>query len=146
MKSDEMAAKMRLGECFHELRALQGAYIVIRVDGRSFSRLTERTCEKPFDTGFHRQMTDAAKAVLTSLHGSYAHAQSDEISILLPHATNLFDREVEKPVSVAASSAAAILGEQATMRSRARARPRGALPVAPILKRPSASVGRSTEG
>jgi tRNA(His) guanylyltransferase len=109
MKSDEMDAKMRLGECFHELRALQGAYIVIRVDGRSFSRLTERTCVKPFDTEFHRKMTDAAKAVLTSLHGAYAHTQSDEISILLPHATNLFDREVEKLVSVAASSATASL-------------------------------------
>src|SRR5262245_9359657 len=100
---------MRQGECFHELRVLPGAYIVIRVDGRSFSRLTERICEKPFDTGFHHKMMDAAKAVLTSLHGSYAHAQSDEISVLLLHSIVLFDRGVEKLVSIAASAAAASL-------------------------------------
>lgn len=107
MKSDELDAKMRQGEYFHQLRALQGAYIIIRVDGRSFSRLTERICEKPFDASFHHKMTDAAKAMVASLQGSYAHAQSDEISVLLPHSTSLFDREVEKLVSIAASSVTA---------------------------------------
>jgi tRNA(His) 5'-end guanylyltransferase len=100
---------MREGECFQGLRALPGTYVVVRVDGRSFSRLTERVCEKPFDAGFHHRMTEAAKAVLTSLHGAYAHTQSDEISVLLPASSSLFDREVEKLVSIAAGAASASL-------------------------------------
>ena len=109
MRSDELDEKMRKGEYFHGLRVLQGTYIVVRVDGRSFSRLNERVCEKPFDEGFHRKMTEAAKAILASLHAVYAHTQSDEISILLPLSSDLFDREVEKLVSIAAASGSAAL-------------------------------------
>jgi tRNA(His) guanylyltransferase len=109
MKNDELEAKMREGEYFHGLRAIAGTYVIVRVDGRSFSRLTERRCEKPFDAGFHRKMTETAKALVTSLQAAYAHAQSDEISVLLPHGSMLFDREVEKLVSIAASAAGASL-------------------------------------
>lgn len=109
MRSDELEARMRQGEYFHGLRALPGAHVVVRVDGRSFSRFTEKRCEKPFDAGFHRKMTDTARALVTSLQASYAHAQSDEISVLLPHSTMLFDREVEKLVSIAAGCASASL-------------------------------------
>ncbi len=109
MRSDELDAKMREGEYFHGLRVLAGTYIVVRVDGRSFSRLTERVCEKPFDAGFHEKMVEAAKAILVSLQAVYAHTQSDEISVLLPLSTTLFDREVEKLVSIGAASGSATL-------------------------------------
>ncbi|MBK8256119.1 MAG: tRNA 5'-guanylyltransferase [Polyangiaceae bacterium] len=109
MKSDELDEKMRAGEIFHNLRALNGTFIVVRVDGRSFSRLTGRICEKPFDHGFHHKMTEAAKAVLTTLDGVYAHTQSDEISVLLAQNASHFDRGVEKLVSIAASAATASL-------------------------------------
>lgn len=109
MKIAELEARMRRGEYFHGLRALDGMYIVVRVDGRSFSRLTERTCEKPFDAKFHQRMTETAKALLTSLQGTYAYTESDEISVLLPRDTDLFDREVEKLVSIAAGAASANL-------------------------------------
>jgi tRNA(His) 5'-end guanylyltransferase len=49
VKADDFEARMRLGECFHTLRVPPGAFIVIRADGRSFSRLAERLAEKPFD-------------------------------------------------------------------------------------------------
>jgi tRNA(His) 5'-end guanylyltransferase len=81
--------------------------MVVRVDGRSFSRLTERTCEKPFDARFHQRMTETAKALMTSLQGVYAYTESDEISVLLPRDADLFDREVEKLVSIAAGAASA---------------------------------------
>lgn len=109
MKLAELEARMRRGEYFHGLRVLEGMYIVVRVDGRSFSRLTERTCEKPFDARFHQRMTEAAKALLTSLQGTYAYTESDEISVLLPRDADLFDREVEKLVSIAAGAASAHL-------------------------------------
>lgn len=48
MNSDEFETKMREREYFHSLRILPGLWPIIRVDGRSFSKLTE-TLEKPFD-------------------------------------------------------------------------------------------------
>lgn len=107
MKIAELEARMRRGEYFHALRVLEGMYVVVRVDGRSFSRLTERTCEKPFDAKFHHRMTETAKALLESLQGTYAYTESDEISVLLPRDADLFDREVEKLVSIAAGAASA---------------------------------------
>ena len=115
MKLAELEARMRRGEYFHGLRVPDGMFAVLRVDGRSFSRLTERICEKPFDPKFHEWMTATAKALLVSLHGRYAYTESDEISVLLPREAGLFDREVEKLVSIAAGSASAnmslLLGE-----------------------------------
>ena len=109
MRSDERDESMRKGAYCHVLRVLHGRYIVVRVDGRSFLRLTERVFEKAFDLKFHEKMVEAAKAILVSLHAVYAHTQSDEISVLLPHSTTLFDREVEKLVSIAAASGSATL-------------------------------------
>ena len=100
---------MRAGECFHALKVPPGTFIVVRVDGRSFSRLTERLTEKPFDTGFHEHMLAAATGLLETLGASFAYTESDEISVLLPRASALFDREVEKLVSIASARAAAVM-------------------------------------
>lgn len=107
MKADLLEARMRAGECYHSLKVPPGAWIVVRVDGRSFSRLTERRAEKPFDAAFHGHMVAAAQGLLESLHARYVYTESDEISVLLPRETELFDREVEKLCSVSAARAAA---------------------------------------
>jgi len=107
VKASEFEARMRAGECFHSLRVPPGAYIVVRVDGRSFSRFTETHCQKPFDSEFNGWMVLAAKALLTELHARYVYTESDEISALLPRESELFDREVEKLTSIAAATASA---------------------------------------
>jgi tRNA(His) guanylyltransferase len=107
MRNDEIEARMRAFEYFHSLRALPGAWIVLRVDGRSFTRLTRETFEKPFDVRFQVLMVKAAERLLTELAGLYAYTESDEISVLLPQHTQLFDREIEKLVSVSAGLASA---------------------------------------
>ncbi len=109
MKTDDLETRMRAGECFHALRVPPGAFIVVRADGRSFSRLTERLTDKPFDDRFHQHMIAAATGLLETLGGTYAYTESDEISVLLPRASALFDREVEKLVSISAARAAAVL-------------------------------------
>jgi tRNA(His) 5'-end guanylyltransferase len=109
MKADDLESRMRRGECFHALRAPPDTFIVIRADGRSFSRLTERLAEKPFDRAFHEKMVRTAAALLQSLHASYVYTESDEISALLPRSAELFDREVEKLVSISAARASATL-------------------------------------
>src|SRR5262249_15916256 len=57
------------------------------------------------DARFHQLMCETAEALLTELGAAYAYTESDEISVLLPRETELFDREVEKLVSISASIA-----------------------------------------
>lgn len=92
MKSDKLDDRMRRLEYFHSLVVLPGLYSIVRVDGRSFTKLT-RGMEHPFDEAFHLCMVATAKALLIELGGLYAFTESDEISILLPRNTDLFGRE-----------------------------------------------------
>lgn len=105
MNRNTFEKRMRELEYFHGLRALPGAWIVVRVDGHSFSRFTAARYQKPFDETLHEQMVATASALLTQLQGSYAFTESDEISVLLRPQWDLFDREVEKVVSISASIA-----------------------------------------
>jgi tRNA(His) 5'-end guanylyltransferase len=106
MKTDELEDRMRAMECFHSLRLMDGVFPIIRVDGRSFSRLTEAKFEKPFDARFHEAMLLTAEALLKETRAIYAYTESDEISLVCPKEWDFFDRELEKIVSVTASIAA----------------------------------------
>jgi tRNA(His) 5'-end guanylyltransferase len=105
MNPDDFEQRMRSLEYFHDLRVLPGTWPVLRLDGRSFSRLTEARFEKPFDPRFHELMCQTTEALLTELGATYGYTESDEISLLLPNASDAFDRSVEKLVSIAASIA-----------------------------------------
>ncbi|GAA1900402.1 tRNA(His) guanylyltransferase Thg1 family protein [Actinomadura bangladeshensis] len=103
----DLESRMRAREWFHSLTLLPGAWTVVRVDGRSFSRFTETRFDKPFDPHFSALMADTAKALLSDLGGRYAYTESDEISVVLDPSFDLFGREVEKLVSMSASIATA---------------------------------------
>jgi len=105
MNPDDFEQRMRALEYFHELRVLPGTWPVLRLDGRSFSRFTETRFEKPFDIRFHDLMCQTTEALVTELGAVYGYTESDEISLLLPNSSELFDRSVEKLVSIAASIA-----------------------------------------
>lgn len=105
MQKPSLEDRMREREYFHGLRLLPGAWTVVRVDGRGFTRFTAERFEKPFDPRFRDLMVTAARALLVELQGLYAYTESDEISLLLPPAWDLFDREVEKLVSLSAGIA-----------------------------------------
>ncbi len=107
MKLETLDARMRTMEYFHQVRLLPGAWAIVRVDGRAFSRLTAEHFEKPFDGRFHEHMLKTAEALLTEFEGLYVYTESDEISFLLPRAWSQFDREWEKLVSLAAGVASA---------------------------------------
>jgi tRNA(His) guanylyltransferase len=108
MKTDDLEASMRELEWFHGLRALPGTWIVLRVDGRSFTTLTEDAFDKPFDERFHHIMLAVAERLLVELNGLFAYTESDEASVLLRPDTELFNREVEKLVSISAGIASAV--------------------------------------
>lgn len=107
MDSDSFDKKMRSLEYFHNLRLLPGAWVVIRVDGRSFSKFTEPRFDKPFDLKFHQMMAATAEALLQELQGIYAYTESDEISLLCAPAWDFCDRSLEKIVSISAGIASA---------------------------------------
>ncbi len=107
MDSDLFERRMRELEYFHALRLLPGTWTVVRVDGRGFSRVTEQAFEKPFDPRFHQLMVGTATTLLQELNALYAYTESDEISVLCPRAWDMFDRELEKIVSVTAGIASA---------------------------------------
>jgi tRNA(His) guanylyltransferase len=107
MRPDELEQYMRELECFHSLRFLPGAWLILRLDGRGFSRFTESRFEKPFDLHFHEGMVQTAQTILEELQGLYAYTESDEISVLFPRDWSLFDRELEKAVSISAGVASA---------------------------------------
>ena len=96
MRPDEFEGRMRALEVFHALRLPPGSWVILRLDGRGFSRFTESRFEKPFDARFHDGMVQVARAVLEDLQGLYAYTESDEVSVLLPPGWDLFDRELEK--------------------------------------------------
>jgi tRNA(His) guanylyltransferase len=122
MRPDDFEARMRRLECFHALRCPDGAWAVLRLDGRGFTRFTEQHCQKPFDDRFHGWMVAAARAVFEDFGGVYAYTESDEISVLLRPGADLFDRKLEKLVSVSAGIASAAFthacGEPAHFDSR----------------------------
>ena len=107
MRPDEFERRMRALECFHTLRFVPGAWLILRLDGRGFSRLTESRFEKPFDPRFHDAMVQTAQVDLEDLQGLYAYTESDEISVLFSRDWALFDRELEKVVSISAGLASA---------------------------------------
>lgn len=122
MEPKSFDTQMRELEYFHSLRLLPGAWAIIRVDGRSFSKFTAERFEKPFDIKFHELMVQTTEALLMELDGIYAFTESDEISILLPPDWALFDRSLEKAVSISAGIASSQfsckIGEPATFDSR----------------------------
>lgn len=106
MNNDLFESKMRSLEYFHNLKLLPETYTVIRVDGRSFSNFTYNSkFDKPFDLTFHSWMIETTKALVNELGGIYGYTESDEISILFPTDWDLFNRSVEKLVSISASIA-----------------------------------------
>ena len=123
MRTDEVEGRQRAREWFHTLTLPPGAWTIVRVDGRGFSRFTGQHFDKPFDPRFSQLMVDTAQAMLTEFGARYAYTESDEISILLDPSRQLFGRGVEKIVSISAGFASAVFthgdGEPAHFDSRA---------------------------
>lgn len=118
----EREARQRQRETFSSLRLLPGAWTVLRLDGRAFTKFTAERFAKPFDSRFRDLMVEAACALFQDFVGVYACTHSDEISVAFPPGWNLFDRRVEKLASVSAAVVSAAftrsLGEAVHFDSR----------------------------
>lgn len=111
MKFDELDDRMRVFETAHDLCVLPGLYMVARLDGRSFTRLTKEVhqFEAPFDARFRDLMLATAEHLMTGcgFHVVYGYTQSDEISLLFAREENGFQRKLRKLHSILSGEASA---------------------------------------
>lgn len=111
MKFDDLDAKMRVYEQSLDQIIPPENYLVARLDGRSFTRLTKDVCrfETPFDERFNKMMVETVKWVMadTGMEIIYGYTQSDEISLLFAKDAQVFGRKVRKLNSILAGAASA---------------------------------------
>lgn len=126
MNFDDLDERMRVYETAHDLCVLPGMFMVARLDGRGFTRLTkgprrrENTLTRepldephrfdaPFDARFSELMVHTVRHLMerTGFAFTYGHTHSDEMSLLFPLADASFGRKLRKLVSVLAGEASA---------------------------------------
>jgi tRNA(His) guanylyltransferase len=125
MKFDDLDKRMRCFETAHDLCVLPGLFIVARVDGRGFTRLTKEVhrFDAPFDSRFRDHMVATVQHLMgCGFRAVYGYTQSDEISLLLHREETAFERKLRKYDSVLAAEASACfslrLGAHATFDCR----------------------------
>lgn len=110
MKFDDFDKRMRVYEESVDQTILQEFYLVARLDGRNFSRLTKEICdfEAPFDERFRDMMIATVKKLMNcGFRVIYGYTESDEISLLFHKDENAFGRKVRKYNSILAGMASA---------------------------------------
>jgi tRNA(His) guanylyltransferase len=102
MKLEELDLRMRTFEPFRSLHIQPGAWTIIRLDGRAFTRFTAHRFAKPFDENLRDAMIEASISLLRDFQGIYAFTFSDEISVVFAPNWKIFSGRIEKLVSVSA--------------------------------------------
>ena len=105
MRFDEMDAKMRIYEQSLDQVLLPDIYMVARLDGRGFTKLTKEVCnfEAPFDEKFRDMMVKTTNALMDcGFRVVYAYTESDEISLLFASCEDAFGRGTILQSNVAA--------------------------------------------
>lgn len=108
MDFDTLDKQMRSFEQSLDRTMLQGTYIVARLDGHGFTRLTKKEwdLEKPFDIRFRDIMIDTLGHLMDcGFRIIYGYTQSDEISLLFHLDDETFGRKERKLLSILASEA-----------------------------------------
>jgi len=125
MNFDELDTRMRLFETAHDYCVLPGIWMVARIDGRGFTRLTREVhqFDAPFDVRFRDFMVATTKHLMNcGFRVVYGYTQSDEVSLLLDRDESLFNRKLRKYDSILAGEASAkfslLLGAHATFDCR----------------------------
>lgn len=125
MKFTELDKKLRIYETINDRYVLPGIFMVARLDGRSFTRLTKEVYkfESPFDVNFRDYMTQTVLHLMDcGFRVIFGYTQSDEISLLFHHDEDGFSRKLRKLNSVLAGEASAkfstLLGDIGVFDSR----------------------------
>jgi tRNA(His) guanylyltransferase len=115
MKFEEVEALMRKNESLSEQYILPENFIIVRLDGKGFTKLTKEklSLDKPFDEKFSQVMIDTTKHLFNiGFKVLYGYTQSDEISLLIDKDDRTFNRKVRKLNSVLAGETSAFFSLQ----------------------------------
>jgi tRNA(His) 5'-end guanylyltransferase len=111
MRFDDLDRIMRTYEESLDQYIEPEKFIIARLDGRSFTKLTKETCDfkKPFDADFRDLMVGTVMHLMKDCGFSIVRGftESDEISLLLASDSNQFNRKVRKLNSILAGEASA---------------------------------------
>lgn len=125
MNFDDLDTKMRVYEQSLDQVLLPELFLVARLDGNRFTRLTKDVCkfEAPFDEHFRDMMVETVKSLMNyGFRVIYGYTESDEISLLFHPEEDTFGRKVRKYNSllagVASSAFSMQLGKQAVFDCR----------------------------
>jgi tRNA(His) 5'-end guanylyltransferase len=111
MRFDELDKKMRVYETAHDYCVPPGNYIVARLDGRNFTRLTRDILKltESHNEKFSESMLCTVMHLMNCgfniVHG---YTQSDEISLLFDIEDTTFNRKLRKLCSILAGEASAV--------------------------------------
>jgi tRNA(His) guanylyltransferase len=111
MKFDELDKKMRVFETSLDQCVIPGIYIVARLDGRGFTKLTKEQMnfERPFDIRFRDAMIQTVEYLMnTGFRIIYGYTESDEISLLFHLEENSFGRKTRKINTILAGEGSAM--------------------------------------
>ena len=106
--------KMKQFEVYKAQAVPPESYIVVRLDGVTFSKVTKNLgLRKPFDHGFMDKMLNVTQYLMEQVPDvEVAYTQSDEITLVFGGNTDYFNRRVEKLASVLAARAAGFMSMQ----------------------------------
>ena len=110
MDFDELDRTMRVFETNNDQCVLPSIYMVARIDGRSFTRLTKErhAFDVPFDTRMRDHMVETTRHLMQcGFRIAYGYTQSDEISLLFHRDETAFQRKLRKLISILAGEASA---------------------------------------
>ncbi|MBO4806870.1 MAG: hypothetical protein J5554_12615 [Paludibacteraceae bacterium] len=115
MDFDTLDKQMRSFEQSLDRTMIEGIYIVARLDGHGFTRLTKKllNLEKPFDLRFRDAMFATLKHLMDcGFRIIYGYTQSDEISLLFHIDDSTFGRKERKLISLLAAEASVAFSTQ----------------------------------
>ena len=110
MHFEQLDKQMRIYEESLDQIILPEIYMVARLDGRGFTRLTKDLChfDAPFDVHFRDLMVDTVKELMNcGFRVVYGYTESDEISLLFHPEEKTFNRKTRKYNSILAGEASA---------------------------------------
>lgn len=92
MNFDSLKDKYNYYRNMADYRLLPNSYVMVMLDGRSFSHKIKKRFKRPFDDEFIRIMNETAQYVAKNISGcKLAYVQSDEINLVL------YDKSTQEP-------------------------------------------------
>lgn len=111
MKFETLEDRMNYYRGMTDYKLMPGSYVLIMLDGRSFSKKIKKTFNLPFDEEFIDIMNQTAQYLCKNIEGcKFAYVQSDEISLIVtdfdtPTTDSWFGYRLSKILSITASIA-----------------------------------------